>query len=154
MQCQKPKQFQSTLPLRGATNQCDRCGRCSPISIHAPLTGSDPGLGRLIIKFQHFNPRSPYGERQEKEESSKPTKQFQSTLPLRGATGAVPVFFGGCYDFNPRSPYGERQRKAAIGPNDNQFQSTLPLRGATGVSLYSPSKCSISIHAPLTGSDK
>ena len=33
--------FQSTLPLRGATPQGDSPARIDEISIHAPLTGSD-----------------------------------------------------------------------------------------------------------------
>ena len=148
--------FQSTLPLRGATvwgpdvlpdawisihaplTGSDQLGdsrrRINFISIHAPLTGSDNciGYGRLI--FAHFNPRSPYGERQFKVLSREATKIFQSTLPLRGATcllidceiqvrnisihapltGSDPCFnrSSPCWVyFNPRSPYGERLLK-------------------------------------------
>ena len=35
------KEFQSTLPLRGATAYGDRIPKIRSISIHAPLTGSD-----------------------------------------------------------------------------------------------------------------
>ena len=56
---------------------------------------------------------------------------FQSTLPLRGATrGWIPVP-GGLTDFNPRSPYGERLIGPPFGYLFYKFQSTLPLRGAT-----------------------
>ena len=103
----------------------------SKISIHAPLTGSDPPkkpneLGRY--KFQSTLPlrgaTHTLGTHSRKEE-------FQSTLPLRGATVS---FIGkiqwqslisihapltgsdvytmsvrqGAENFNPRSPYGER----------------------------------------------
>ena len=80
--------FQSTLPVGGATSPgfCDTPGRC--ISIHAPRGGSDlllqkieRAVGGISIHaprggsdfFQivgawgaeHFNPRSPWGERQD-----------------------------------------------------------------------------------------
>ena len=55
--------FQSTLPVRGATPRAPRTPRWSPISIHAPRTGSDPGTGRQFSDDYYFNPRSPYGER-------------------------------------------------------------------------------------------
>ena len=38
---QKVGLFQSTLPLRGATDRPDLMDKVSQISIHAPLTGSD-----------------------------------------------------------------------------------------------------------------
>ena len=36
-----PLEFQSTLPLRGATQGAVECTPDAPISIHAPLAGSD-----------------------------------------------------------------------------------------------------------------
>ena len=55
--------FQSTLPLRGATvaRRIGHTGR--KISIHAPLTGSDPTDNLQSDTIWDFNPRSPYGER-------------------------------------------------------------------------------------------
>ena len=55
------------------------------ISIHAPLTGSDLYKLSLFRGLQHFNPRSPYGERL--------VSAVRSIISV---------------DFNPRSPYGER----------------------------------------------
>ena len=213
--------FQSTLPLRGATP--GRRGKLVqiPISIHAPLTGSDlsdaiscivteisihaPLTGSDVLSVavaafqgisihapltgsdrkekgpfffpQDFNPRSPYGERrgippgfQHRRDISihapltgsdfmstnaavkviifqstlplrgatgqiiiirRRPNQFQSTLPLRGATAGKFTLHRGGVDFNPRSPYGERRFFC--------HPFSLPLI--------------ISIHAPLTGSD-
>ena len=59
----------------------------SQISIHAPLTGSDDESTAQI----------------------EADLQFQSTLPLRGATTVAINQRGGPADFNPRSPYGERR---------------------------------------------
>ena len=56
--------FQSTLPARGATNMLSTFFMLSNISIHAPRTGSDDFLAKVV---------EVYGK-------------FQSTLPARGAT--------------------------------------------------------------------
>ena len=77
--------FQSTLPARGATLSRSLCAEPCIISIHAPRTGSDciaPTFGQAPFisihaprtgsdeeddfqapYFEHFNPRSPHGER-------------------------------------------------------------------------------------------
>ena len=59
------------------------------ISIHAPLTGSDPSPPYRPVSGNHFNPRSPYGERRRSPSKREQAAEFQSTLPLRGAT----IFF-------------------------------------------------------------
>ena len=107
-------EFQSTLPLRGATRNIRRTIANKQISIHAPLTGSD-FFPQCCAKWQ---------------------TSFQSTLPLRGATvrnygldstkpisihapltGSDYCFLAaistGTY-FNPRSPYGERLAPSRI----------------------------------------
>ena len=78
--------------------------------------------------------------------------KFQSTLPLRGATTrtSLPWFL---VNFNPRSPYGERLGTLLWLKSARIFQSTLPLRGATEDELVATVEIKISIHAPLTGSD-
>ena len=101
--------FQSTLPARGAT-----------YSTHRHLCG-----------YNHFNPRSPHGERRPRD--------------------ILELFFT---HFNPRSPHGERPCASASCVWRAAFQSTLPARGATrwrGVACVAGN---ISIHAPRTGSDK
>ena len=122
--------FQSTLPLRGATGAAHDAYAALCISIHAPLTGSD--LNRETLKPQDlisihapltgsdlrkatvrrvtgdFNPRSPYGERLCTCTKCGASFEFQSTLPLRGATAALLFYHDLVKYFNPRSPYGER----------------------------------------------
>ena len=78
--------FQSTLPLRGATCINCLCFEVYSISIHAPLTGSDCSAGSWTSATRYFNPRSPYGERHQRHSIGQIADQFQSTLPLRGAT--------------------------------------------------------------------
>ena len=100
--------FQSTLPLRGATIHHHLRAAIRQISIHAPLAGSDPSMALSPTRNRNFNPRSPCGERRARTHASSDGSEFQSTLPLRGAT---------C--------------EANGDDNNHLFQSTLPLRGAT-----------------------
>ena len=55
--------------------------------------------------------------------------------------------------FNPRSPRGERHGDTLAIVNNSGFQSTLPSRGATCGNVCKIRRKSISIHAPLAGSD-
>ena len=101
--------FQSTLPVRGATPCAKDCPDRSAISIHAPRAGSDKdreirgvqggisihapraGSDSLVSKninnIENFNPRSPCGERPMLLNHVINDDIFQSTLPVRGATG-------------------------------------------------------------------
>ena len=167
--------FQSTLPLRGATDHRDDHRRHDPISIHASLAGSDNGavdiLGGVGISIhaslagsddprnepqlediisihaslagsddygsdsvqycRYFNPRSPCGER-----------------PLR----EVSVFRH--YNFNPRSPCGERRWLMAASAGSADFNPRSPCGERRERMAASRGGSSISIHAPLAGSDR
>ncbi len=104
------KEFQPTLPARGATDRqtcttgsasisthaprtgsdprgCRKPVRMVDISTHAPRTGSDGGNRRTGQLYRDFNPRSPHGERLPRVQSANTSRQFQPTLPARGATG-------------------------------------------------------------------
>ena len=162
-------------PLTGSDQPPENTDTATQISIHAPLTGSDLQLNKKLRIFLNFNPRSPYGERPPGKRHPEQCKEFQSTLPLRGATSWIKDKAGRkvisihapltgsdrpaasqCWspsDFNPRSPYGERRKIYGNLLYKNKFQSTLPLRGATAGSASTEQASTISIHAPLTGSD-
>ena len=146
------REFQSTLPMRGATSGCQQQSQQPRISIHAPHAGSDCNLSRLCPRpaisihaphagsdtdclrgyniYPHFNPRSPCGERPHNDRSICIVGKFQSTLPMRGATCA--------------SLHCIRIK---------EFQSTLPMRGATILIIPMLVRHDISIHAPHAGSD-
>ena len=104
--------------------------RFLPISIHAPLTGSDSPKGLTKTVLRNFNPRSPYGERRSFRCLQFRTVPFQSTLPLRGAT----LF--------------KRSRD-----NPGKISIHAPLTGSDRICSPNASNVFISIHAPLTGSD-
>ena len=100
--------FQSTLPVGGATSAGTSRRRMCSISIHAPRGGSDISRIPLCVMMTDFNPRSPWGERQHNREYQGLSGEFQSTLPVGGATRA----------------YHHWQYWQG-------FQSTLPVGGAT-----------------------
>ena len=78
--------FQSTLPVWGATEICRYSGLDETISIHAPRVGSDGMSKSHHPPFSNFNPRSPCGERPERFGLWLVRPEFQSTLPVWGAT--------------------------------------------------------------------
>ena len=137
----------------GATAAVLDHGAEDGISIHAPRVGSDQARGRGCPGSGHFNPRSPCGERREEEIRAAQSQEFQSTLPVWGATTSsnsflLPRLFQSTLpvwgatkalmlkrqidsNFNPRSPCGERPKQK------HQHNQLLK----------------ISIHAPRVGSD-
>ena len=149
------RQFQPTLPARGATRRRRDEHRDGGISTHAPRTGSDFSTTIVPSSWVYFNPRSPHGERHAQVCGA----QFQPA------------------DFNPRSPHGERPPRRVAGhrivsisthaprtgsdpnqaghsPAEWRFQPTLPTRGATPREICEPVPVPISTHAPRTGSDR
>ena len=145
--------FQSTLPVWGATAHRRVFDCQSPISIHAPLAGSD----RKVFFYAHGMRISIHAPLAGSDDSSlffrSGRPKFQSTLPSRGATGKphLPRRKRGISIHAPLAgsdlalTYGDIDRK--------QFQSTLPSRGATRYQTGCSQPKEISIHAPLAGSD-
>ncbi len=74
------------LPVRGATLAAGFGGLLMSISIHAPRAGSDRPPHQQPPSVLYFNPCSPCGERLSVIQFLMPTIQFQSMLPVRGAT--------------------------------------------------------------------
>ena len=83
--------FQSTLPVWGATPICGFDVEVLVISIHAPRVGSDARTDFYLVHNQHFNPRSPCGERRCPRPAQPAGQEFQSTLPVWGATTPLAV---------------------------------------------------------------
>ena len=146
------------------------------VSTHAPLAGSDmPPMRplRLPICFNprspcgerhcpspptahrsRFNPRSPCGERQSVCHIIPGLRQFQPTLPLRGATPGkiVADIDAGVSTHVPLA--GSDLRVYRGGRLPAMFQPTLPLRGATAAVGVGVPVLAVSTHAPLAGSDR
>ena len=151
--CFQIVEFQSTLPLRGATELSKQIQRILWISIHAPLAGSDLTQMKMKGEMEYFNPRSPCGERlavvvpaalqvcisihaplagsDSHGLTSSKNDLISIHAPLAGSDHNNRKDCAEQSDFNPRSPCGERRAEEAPYIYDNVFQSTLPLRGAT-----------------------
>ena len=100
--------FQSTHPLRDATNPLGVESFFVSISIHAPLTGcdADDATHRLVTDISIH-------------------------APLTGCDQQQILFIYAKADFNPRTPYGMRLYDCTDDVGATQFQSTHPLRDAT-----------------------
>ena len=147
-------EFQSTRPMRGATNSsfqryffchyfnprapcgarrrnCNSMGQVHKISIHAPHAGRDCQAAHREPYCTNFNPRAPCGARLD-------------VLFLHELTRC---------DFNPRTPCGARRFRYVTVAFVWSFQSTRPMRGATFYILPTMRARDISIHAPHAGRD-
>ena len=126
----EPAEFQSTLPVWGATAIQVRPPKGTAISIHAPRVGSDYSPLQLLF-YLRISIHAPRVGSDIKSLIDLPGEnEFQSTLPVWGATkkvGKYTVYKG--------------------------FQSTLPVWGATWVPGRQGLLWRISIHAPRVGSD-
>ena len=116
--------FQSTLPVRGATDGQKKrvCG--NPISIHAPRAGSDSfTTAGHSAEDANFNPRSPCGERPDRPNRSPCRTSFQSTLPVRGATAILhkSPTIGRQYCDMASKRFLRRRRKNRCQPTKNFF---------------------------------
>ena len=189
--------FQSTRPVRGATDAQTFDGKGPAISIHAPRAGRDletvrawicthyfnpraPCGARRLLRLRrrlrwHFNPRAPCGARHAVTHTPHWYARFQSTRPVRGATAVtlcnpysninfnprapcgarLSIFqtFHSPLNFNPRAPCGARLSGLFVLFSRFLFQSTRPVRGATGTLLRTDADGNISIHAPRAGRD-
>ena len=146
------RQFQSTLPARGATHAQKAVVLTLPISIHAPRTGSDTSHKFLFV--QH--PISIHAPRTGSDYAAAQGYTVVHISIHAPRTGSD--FCKSCRliinnDFNPRSPHGERPEDDIEDSRLWVFQSTLPARGATERFRRVLQAMSISIHAPRTGSD-
>ena len=166
--------FQSTHPLRGATPSISINIFSSEISIHAPLAGCDAFGDAAVASKNHFNPRTPCGVRPQRPYGLRfqiiisihaplagrdlavsrfklHAARFQSTHPLRGATGWVEILsartrisihapLAGCdgycpprrapfANFNPRTPCGVRRALRPAPCAVRQISINAPLAG-------------------------
>ena len=146
--------FQSTRPLRGATDFSPMLFRMAPISIHAPLAGRDtPNTGdpEHHVQFQSTRPLRgatfPYWARH------RAFNTFQSTRPLRGATIAT-TRTAARLNISIHAPLAGRDIVLISAfLMLSQISIHAPLAGRDQLArLFTPEQM-ISIHAPLAGRD-
>ena len=168
-----PKQFQPTLPLRGATVGQARHTLQRRISTHAPPEGSSNYRSLGISPGYDFNPRSPEGSDLAHDVAgllahisthaplrgatapcmySRTPALFQPTLPLRGATivcNGLPVF----QDISTHAPPEGSRFLSSSGrqPRAAEISTHAPLRGATFLTPLHTSCCTFQRTLPLRG---
>ena len=140
--------FQSTLLMRGATQQERVEAESKEISIHAPHARSDNSIQQLQGWLRIFQSTLLMRGATDTVKENRTGITFQSTLLMRGATTLGARVYKDANDFNPRSSCEERPPVRRSSTMPSQFQSTLLMRGATIFSLCVISGRSISIHAP------
>ena len=170
------RNFNPRAPCGARRGRPQRVTGASPISIHAPHTGRDCLPGGRRPPPVDFNPRAPYGARRRVYAAQRQPDRisihaphtgrdpfgytiegkryvFQSTRPIRGATGLSPLRRCLPPYFNPRAPYGARpglHRQRSAGGN---FNPRAPYGARLCFALVIRLIKGISIHAPHTGRD-
>ena len=125
----------------------------SPISIHAPRTGSDPCTKGGGADPAHFNPRSPHGERHGACAVADTIKRFQSTLPARGATPPTPAATLPAI-ISIHAPRTGSDGALGLDCLYQAISIHAPRTGSDLTVQHQRGDSRISIHAPRTGSDR
>ena len=127
--------FQSTPPIRVATQAAKRPIQFKRISIHATHTGGDSPRGPSRIGRLDFNPRHPYGWRRGLLFYPYCICVFQSTPPIRVATCCrLHPGVRGAISIHATHTGGDAYLSATV-PFGFLFQSTPPIRVATVVTM-------------------
>ena len=148
-----PAIFQSTRPVRGATGERSHEPGQGHISIHAPRAGRDHLEGNRPEGWT-ISIHAPRAGRDKLTGLVQGSNIiFQSTRPVRGATGK-PVCGERPYPISIHAPRAGRDFRdtRSCRPRPT-FQSTRPVRGATVVVFHFLQMGAISIHAPRAGRD-
>ena len=128
----RPKRFQSTHPVRGATLMEQIACDLLDISIHAPREGCDARYAPIWTKTGRFQSTHPVrGATAAGRIYDMFDRVFQSTHPVRGATvkSLSKAFRDNISIHAPREGCAVKQKRIIL--HDIKFQSTHPVRGAT-----------------------
>ena len=144
--------FQSTPPVRGATDKALLNSRSRTISIHAPRAGGDRCCKAIAHKKPYFNPRPPCGGRLPFFVFVFLIMKFQSTPPVRGATSIRGGRKVAC-EISIHAPRAGGDCRGLVNASDfKTFQSTPPVRGATaGRLIISPVPAVFQSTPPVRG---
>ena len=123
------------------------------ISTHAPRTGSDARAHFQALPAQDFNPRSPHGERRSPPLFAPQRREFQPTLPARGATTVIDGVTGSI-SISTHAPRTGSDGVCDAGRTQHADISThAPRTGSDRSRAQADRHHQISTHAPRTGSD-
>ena len=153
VQMDSPKKFQSTRPIRGATQaKSDRIA-AEQFQSTRPIRGATDGTHRLEQKVKDFNPRAPYGARQVRIIKAHQSPIISIHAPHTGRDWRSSAMWSRLFDFNPRAPYGARRLQQQAIEEMDGISIHAPHTGRDEVAIPLRVLCEISIHAPHTGRD-
>ena len=125
------------------------------ISIHAPSKGSDKGYCLIVTVMGDFNPRSQQRERRWRFPQHTPRREFQSTLPAKGATTQI---FNDCLErpisIHAPSKGSDLPPRYSNLPHPLNFNPRSQQRERPDRRNRDGDQQVISIHAPSKGSDR
>ena len=170
-------EFQSTRPVRGATNTHSTINQVETFQSTRPVRGATIAFEFPERRQHRFNPRAPYGARQERGNELVSSTGVSIHAPRTGRdhrlagvehrklqvsihaprTGRDGMRGPGCKvtkGFNPRAPYGARRLQGGGSGERDAVSIHAPRTGRdmTGFAFYAWNE--VSIHAPRTGRDK
>jgi len=152
------------------------CGSVGSVSIHAPRTGRDNQIEYINLAsgcfnprapygarlhthnkprdLSSFNPRAPYGARRERRKfRCSEMARFQSTRPVRGATGVSIVVSGAGWFQSTRPVRGATLRFRLPFFHPISFNPRAPYGARREIVVNRCPRQEVSIHAPRTGRD-
>ena len=135
------RSFQSTRPLRGATNASGLSLISSPFQSTRPLRGATYAVFALSMSSAIFQSTRPLRGATCQLRLFRQRQAFQSTRPLRGATIQPKTNCRAPKRFQSTRPLrgATQYRRGGFVPVA-RFQSTRPLRGATTSAAPSPGR--------------
>ena len=137
----------------GATLKLHITSEPPRISTHAPRVGSDALFELFECSANHFNSRSPCGERPIAHSVCAIDEKFQLTLPVWGAT-THSLKKHTMILFQLTLPVWGATKQVRQELMGEIFQLTLPVWGATDPDGQHQQTSGISTHAPRVGSDE
>ena len=124
--------FQSTHPVRGATQGVLINLAEKNISIHAPRAGCDVGSGNIWLATNTISIHAPRAGCDASQIGVEPQiEEISIHAPRAGCDNPSMRLQWQGSDFNPRTPCGVRLKDIAKELLKDKFQSTHPVRGAT-----------------------
>ena len=145
--------FQSTRPMRGATNSFAQRVPVIEISIHTPHAGRDPRWIPVEERLPEFQSTRPMRGATMDHHLCYWGDQFQSTRPMRGATWSPPSWIRCTSNFNPHAPCGARPSHPSKRPRQRNFNPHAPCGARLSLNRAGGVWELISIHTPHAGRD-
>ena len=147
-------EFQSTLPVRGATVNHFLAAFAVLISIHAPRAGSDVDVQMGRAELRQISIHAPRAGSDYAGSDLDKRMTISIHAPRAGSDIPPNDSCSNGNNFNPRSPCGERRFRGGLKKCRKNFNPRSPCGERPGREKRAAAYIQISIHAPRAGSDQ